>query len=79
MGVQGRIEVSESFCKGCELCVAACPPKVLGLDGARLTAKGDHPVRLVSSGCTGCGICAIVCPEAALTVFRQKVPQEAAV
>ncbi len=78
MGVQGRIDVSESYCKGCELCVAACPPQVLGLDGLRLTAKGYHPAHLVAGGCTGCGICAIVCPEAAITVFRRKTtPQEA--
>ncbi len=75
MGVAGRIIVSELYCKGCELCVAACPPHVLGLDGQHLTAKGYHPATLIAPGCTGCGICAIVCPEAALTVYRWKVPQ----
>ncbi len=76
MGVQGRILVNESYCKGCELCVAECPPQVLGLDPLHLTAKGYHPVQLIAPGCTGCGICAIVCPEAALAVYRWKVPQE---
>ncbi|HEX7973331.1 MAG TPA: 4Fe-4S dicluster domain-containing protein [Anaerolineales bacterium] len=71
MPVKGWIEVSELFCKGCELCVSACPQNVLGLDKAHLTPKGYHPVSLIAEGCTGCAICALVCPEAALTVYRE--------
>ena len=71
MPVRGWIEVNEMFCKGCELCVDACPQKVLALDMEHLTPKGYHPAYLKSEGCTGCLICAIVCPEAALTVYRE--------
>jgi 2-oxoglutarate ferredoxin oxidoreductase subunit delta len=71
MPVKGWIEVDELYCKGCDLCVTACPPQVLSLDMEHLTLKGYHPVQIISEGCTGCGICSIVCPEAALTVFRQ--------
>jgi len=72
MPVKGWIEVNEMYCKGCELCVSACPPDVLSMDYERFTPKGYHPVILSADGCTGCAICAIVCPEAALTVYRQK-------
>jgi 2-oxoglutarate ferredoxin oxidoreductase subunit delta len=72
MPLKGHIIVSEVYCKGCELCVNACPQHVLGLDGARITAKGYHPAAMIVEGCTGCGICAVVCPEAAITVFREK-------
>ena len=78
MAAKGWIEVSELYCKGCDLCVDACPPKVLALDMDVLTSKGYHPVKLIKDGCTGCTICAIVCPEAALTVYRE-VPVRAAV
>ena len=71
MPVKGWIEVNEVFCKGCELCVAACPQHVLCIDLERLTSKGYHPVHLAMEGCTGCAICALVCPEAALTVYRE--------
>jgi 2-oxoglutarate ferredoxin oxidoreductase subunit delta len=71
MPVKGWIEVNELYCKGCELCINACPQNVLTLEKSRLTPKGYHPVYLIADGCTGCGICAIVCPEAALTVFRE--------
>lgn len=72
MPVKGMIEVSEKYCKGCDLCVSACPPQVLALDMENLTPKGYHPAYLKKNGCTGCAICAIVCPEAAITVYREK-------
>ena len=78
MPPKGRIAVDEGYCKGCELCVGACPQKVMALSAERITAKGYHPAELVAEGCTGCGICAIVCPEAAIDVFREVVRREAA-
>lgn len=77
MPIKGWIEVTELYCKGCELCVNACPQHVMSLDKDSLTTMGYHPVRLHADGCTGCGICAIVCPEAALTVYRQAPARKA--
>ena len=71
MPAKGWIEVDELHCKGCELCITACPKDVLELDLEKLTPKGYHPVKLKGPGCTGCAICAVVCPDAALTVFRE--------
>ncbi|MEN4012947.1 MAG: 4Fe-4S dicluster domain-containing protein [Chloroflexota bacterium] len=71
MPPKGRILVNEAYCKGCELCVDACPQTVIALDPVRITVKGYHPATLVQEGCTGCGICAVVCPEAAITVYRE--------
>ncbi len=71
MPVKGWIEVNDTYCKGCELCISACPQDVMAMDMEHLTPKGYHPARLVSDGCTGCGICAIVCPEAAISVYRE--------
>ncbi len=71
MPVRGTIEVDELQCKGCELCVGACPQKVIGLAMDHLTPKGYHPASLIKEGCTGCAICALVCPEAAITVYRE--------
>lgn len=76
MPVKGWIEVNEIYCKGCELCVNACPPAVLNLDMNRLTPKGYHPAQLFTEGCTGCAICALVCPEAAIKVFRERSSQK---
>ncbi len=79
MPAKGRIEVNEIYCKGCELCVTACPQHVIGLATGRLTPKGYHPAELVAEGCTGCVICAIVCPEAAITVYREVTKARATV
>ena len=62
--------VATDRCKGCELCVAACPPRVLALDLDLVNPLGHHPVRLVdASRCTSCAFCARVCPDAVLTVL----------
>ena len=79
MPVKGTIEVNEIYCKGCELCVQACPQGVMALAQDRLTAKGYHPAQLVAENCTGCAVCALVCPEAAITVYRQAAPLRAPV
>lgn len=64
--------VDAERCKGCALCVSACPQGVLALS-ERFNAAGYHPVRLAdTAGCTGCVLCALMCPEAALTVYRQR-------
>lgn len=78
MPPKGRIDVNEAYCKGCELCVGACPQNVLALSVERITAKGYHPAELIAVGCTGCGICAVVCPEAAIEVYRAVVQRDAA-
>ena len=53
MPIKGWIEVNDRYCKGCSLCVSACPKEVLALDMDRLTPKGYHPAYLISDGCTG--------------------------
>lgn len=79
MPPKGRIVVNEMYCKGCEMCVEACPQDVIILAPDRITAKGYHPAALIpGDGCTGCGVCAVVCPEAAITVFRDALKKAAA-
>jgi NAD-dependent dihydropyrimidine dehydrogenase PreA subunit len=66
---RGWIEVSVEECKGCGLCVIACPPGVMRMS-EKLNSRGYHPVAYVGSGCTGCGICFFACPEpGALTIY----------
>lgn len=80
---KGWVYVDEDRCKGCALCVTACPQSVLALSTDRFNAKGYRPVELVDpDNCTGCTICAIVCPDVIFTVYRaarkkKAVPQAA--
>ncbi len=67
---RGRVELHSEECKGCGLCIEACPPKVLRI-AAGLNRYGYHPATCFQRGCTGCGICFFVCPEpGAITVER---------
>lgn len=71
---RGRVEVAEEECKGCGLCVDACPPRVMQLSEG-LNGHGYHPAIYVGTGCTGCGICFFACPEpGAITVFKLETP-----
>jgi 2-oxoglutarate ferredoxin oxidoreductase subunit delta len=79
MPPKGRIVVDDFFCKGCELCVEACPQGVLQLSSERINMKGYHPAEMLSIGCTGCGICAIICPEVAIMVYREVKTKEPAI
>jgi NAD-dependent dihydropyrimidine dehydrogenase PreA subunit len=54
--------VNSEECKGCGLCVAACPPKVMRLAEV-LNHYGYHTAEYLGAGCTGCGICFFACPE----------------
>jgi len=71
-GDRGSVTINEDECKGCGLCVEACPPRVLQ-PSAGLNRYGYHPIMYLGSRCTGCGICYYVCPEpGAVTVWRRE-------
>ena len=59
---RGAVVMNAEECKGCGLCVEACPPKVLRLAEC-LNRYGYHPAIYLGNGCSGCGICYFVCPE----------------
>lgn len=79
MPAKGTVLIDTERCKGCDLCVRACPKDVLALDQDVLNAKGYHPAVLVDEdGCTGCGVCAIMCPDVCITVYREPARPHAA-
>ena len=70
MPAKGWIEVSDTYCKGCELCIVSCPQESLGLS-SQINLNGYKYAELIKDNCTGCINCAIICPESAITVYRQ--------
>ena len=66
----GEIIIDIEKCKGCELCIEACPEQTLSLT-EKINKKGYHFAVTVNANCTGCANCAIVCPDAIITVYRK--------
>ncbi|MDR1800786.1 MAG: 4Fe-4S binding protein [Lachnospiraceae bacterium] len=66
------VTIDELLCKGCGLCVAACPKKIMILNREKLNPKGYNP-SMVSEPeiCIGCAMCATMCPESAIVVERE--------
>lgn len=71
--IKGTIIVDIDRCKGCEICIAACPFTILELS-KMVNSKGYNYSQIKSSECTGCASCAIMCPDSCITVYRQKQP-----
>ena len=68
--IRGTVVIERDICKGCELCIAACPQESLGLSNS-ININGYRFVELIKDNCTGCVNCALVCPDVAITVYRQ--------
>jgi 2-oxoglutarate ferredoxin oxidoreductase subunit delta len=67
---RGKVTIDTERCKGCYLCVRACPFKVLEASTAMhtsgvYTASFAHPEK-----CTACASCYQMCPDSAITVYE---------
>ena len=74
--IKGYIQIENEVCKGCELCIEACPQESLALSD-NINHSGFRYVELKEDNCTGCTNCALVCPDAAIKVYRQAKPKKA--
>ena len=70
--VIGDIVINIERCKGCEVCVPACPQEVIAM-AKEVNGKGYHFAEVINDQCTGCMNCAIVCPDGVITVYRTKI------
>ncbi len=75
-GRPARLEITEAWCKGraCEICVRACPERILvigGQGGARGPGGTVDTVRVTrAEACTGCRLCELLCPDFAIAVHE---------
>ncbi len=71
--IRGAVVVDNEECKGCGLCVVACPQDVLR-QNKQVNSKGyQYAYMETPDNCTGCANCAMVCPDTCITVYRVKI------
>lgn len=71
--VKGAIVVDVQKCKGCGVCLPACPTSVINLAN-EVNGKGYHYAFMEKPDeCIGCSNCAIVCPDGVITVYKLKL------
>jgi 2-oxoglutarate ferredoxin oxidoreductase subunit delta len=64
-GPRGEVTIYAKWCKGCHICVAFCPPKVLVMGPG-----DDHPTVAHPDQCTACHFCDTHCPDLAIVVRK---------
>ena len=71
--IRGVIVVDTERCKGCNLCVVACPIHTISLTDREVNIRGYKYCRDINDSCIGCAACAIVCPDSCITVFKKRL------
>lgn len=66
-----KVTFDKDLCKGCALCVGACPKALISLAKDEINAKGHHPARIEDQeACIGCAFCATMCPDCVIKVEK---------
>ena len=64
------VQINKDACKGCGICIAMCPVKILEFSD-NLNKRGVHfPEVTDESKCTRCENCMIYCPDFAMVVIK---------
>jgi 2-oxoglutarate ferredoxin oxidoreductase subunit delta len=70
---RGTVVIDIQACKGCDLCIDACPPQVLVMTVHELNDRGYRYPQLLA-GCTGCKACSQICPDFVFQVYKYDTP-----
>ena len=66
-----KLTFKTDLCKGCGLCVSACPKGLLAISRDKINQEGHHPGEITApKQCVGCASCAIMCPDCIIEVER---------
>jgi len=58
-------------CKGCGLCVQACPRGIISLSEAINSLAYNYAEIKDMEKCIGCGFCAMMCPDVVIKVEKE--------
>ncbi len=67
-----RVTFNSERCKGCGLCVDACPKGIVVILTDKLNSKGYHPAAISDQEkCIACAMCATMCPDSVIKVEKE--------
>ncbi|HJP06839.1 MAG: pyruvate ferredoxin oxidoreductase [Proteobacteria bacterium] len=66
-----ELEITDAWCKGCDICVKVCPERCLFLNEQEVVEISDP------AACTGCRLCEWLCPDFAIRIHIQAVESQA--
>jgi len=65
-----KVIIDREICKGCELCISACPRKALVISKTQ-NVNGFFPAEVAyPEKCTSCTFCGLVCPDIAIQIYK---------
>ena len=66
-----KITFATDICKGCGLCVSACPKQLIVIAKEKINKKGYCPAEMTDmSKCIGCGFCYTMCPDSVIKIEK---------
>jgi 2-oxoglutarate ferredoxin oxidoreductase subunit delta len=70
---KGYIEILVDRCKGCEMCIPACPHELLSYPMKVLNKAGYFIAEFndPEEKCPACKLCAVACPDCAIVVYKR--------
>lgn len=69
-----EVIINQERCKGCSLCIMACPKKIIYISKDIFNNKAYNPAAISNMNeCSGCTFCAIICPDCAIEIIPAKI------
>lgn len=70
---KGYVEILPDRCKGCEMCIDACPHDLLKFPMKQLNSAGYFIAEFEDpeEKCPACKLCAVICPDCAIVVYKR--------